>query len=92
MSEAIHLLQVCLYRTQFLRGFQEINVQFLMSHFTFSIFSSLTIIWNFVLMSTWVPAWLILHHKILVIKLSTKLPNIPKSLGNNFVFFPSQME
>ena len=92
MSEAIHLLQVCLYRTQFLRGFQEINVQFLMSPFTFSIFSSLTIIWNFVLMSTWVPAWLILHHKILVIKLSTKLPNIPKSLGNNFVFFPSQME
>ena len=49
--------------------------------FYFSIFSSLTIVWNLVLMSTWVPAWLILHHKILVIQLSAKLPNIPKSLG-----------
>ena len=52
--------------------------------FFFSIFSSLTIIWNFVLMTSWVPAWMILHHKLLVIKLSGKLPNIPKNLGESF--------
>ena len=46
-----------------------------------SIFSSLTIVWNFLLMSSWVPAWLILHHKLLVVKLSAKLPSIPKPLG-----------
>eukprot|EP00090_Calanus_glacialis_P004843 TRINITY_DN13625_c0_g1_i1.p1 TRINITY_DN13625_c0_g1~~TRINITY_DN13625_c0_g1_i1.p1 ORF type:complete len:1432 (+),score=169.81 TRINITY_DN13625_c0_g1_i1:127-4296(+) len=43
----------------------------------FSIFAGLTIIWNFILMVTWVPSWIILHHKLLVLKLSSKLPSFP---------------
>ena len=30
----------------------------------FSIFAGLTILWNLVLMVTWVPAWIVLHHKV----------------------------
>ena len=29
-----------------------------------SIFAGLTILWNLVLMVTWVPAWIVLHHKV----------------------------
>ena len=35
-------------------------------------------------MVTWVPAWIILHHKLLVIKLSSKLPNLPASIAPAF--------
>lgn len=31
-------------------------------------------------MITWVPAWIILHHKLLVLKLSSKLPSLPAPL------------
>ena len=48
----------------------------------FSLFAGLTIIWNFVMMVTWVPAWLILHHNLLVVKLSSKLPSLPQALGS----------
>ena len=47
----------------------------------FSLFAGLTIIWNFVMMVTWVPAWFILHHNLLVVKLSSKLPSLPQALG-----------
>ena len=31
-----------------------------------SIFAGLTILWNLVLMVTWVPAWIVLHHKVII--------------------------
>ena len=47
----------------------------------FSVFAGLTILWNLVLMLSWVPAWLVLHHDLLVVKLSAKLPSLPLTLG-----------
>ena len=37
-------------------------------NFFFSIFAGLTILCNFVMMVSWVPAWIILHHKLMSFK------------------------
>lgn len=45
----------------------------------FSIFAGLTILWNLVLMVTWVPAWIVLHHKLLLLNLAAKIPSFPSN-------------
>jgi len=43
----------------------------------FSIFAGTTILCNLILMVTWVPAWVVLHHKIVVMRCFAALPHLP---------------